>query len=321
MRNSRSSADLIQGKNETNDAPVPQVANAASVTFSQSSVTLSPGLSGSVIIEFTPPTGLDAQTFPIYSGFIQISGDQTVSQIPYLGVAAKMKDMPILDPAPVAFAYSLPVIQDANQQEQNDTKSYSFKGTDFPTVVYRQIGGTPLLLVDLVAVDASLGFTPNYNTRRDVSASRRSGDLVNRKRAASPQHRGLSLDLGLGLGAGGAGLGLGLSVNGSVGLGPTQLWCILANYNDPKCGKNTFNQVPILGNLYEVEFQPRDTDNADGAGLVTNSFALSAPTYSNGTTIPNGTYRFLLRTLKITGDYTKESDYEAWLSKPFVVAA
>lgn len=63
------------------------------------------------------------------------------------------------------------------------------------------------------------------------------------------------------------------------------------------------------------------SDNADGVGGTYSSFALSTPTFLNGTRIPNGSYRFLLRALKITGDARKEADYETWLSKPIVVNA
>lgn len=36
--------------------------------------------------------------------------------------------------------------------------------------------------------------------------------------------------------------------------------------------------------------------------------------FSNGTTVPNGSYKVLLRALKVTGDRTKEEDFESWLS-------
>ena len=37
--------------------------------------------------------------------------------------------------------------------------------------------------------------------------------------------------------------------------------------------------------------------------------------FANGTVIPNGAYRFLFRALRVlTGDLTKEEDYESWLS-------
>ncbi len=43
-------------------------------------------------------------------------------------------------------------------------------------------------------------------------------------------------------------------------------------------------------------------------------FNLETPTFANGTTIRKGTYRVLLRALRVTGDPTREEDYESWLS-------
>ncbi|CDO69143.1 hypothetical protein BN946_scf185042.g45 [Trametes cinnabarina] len=74
----------------------------------------------------------------------------------------------------------------------------------------------------------------------------------------------------------------------------------------------TFSQVPTLGSLFEADFQPRNSDVDDGTGF--NTLAISAPEFANGTTIPNGSYRILLRALKVTGDPTKEADFESWLS-------
>jgi hypothetical protein len=37
-------------------------------------------------------------------------------------------------------------------------------------------------------------------------------------------------------------------------------------------------------------------------------------TFANGTTIPPGSYKILLRSLRVTGDPTNEADYDSWLS-------
>ncbi len=50
----------------------------------------------------------------------------------------------------------------------------------------------------------------------------------------------------------------------------------------------------------------------DGTGF--NELSIPTPQFANGTTIPNGSYRILLRALKVTGDPTKEEDFESWLS-------
>ncbi|KAI0633256.1 subtilisin-like protease [Trametes polyzona] len=86
-----------------------------------------------------------------------------------------------------------------------------------------------------------------------------------------------------------------------------------AVFSFPNAAKSgTFAQVRTLGSLFEADFQPRNSDVNDGTGF--NTLNIGAPQFANGTTIPNGQYRILLRALKVTGDPTKEEDFESWLS-------
>jgi hypothetical protein len=41
---------------------------------------------------------------------------------------------------------------------------------------------------------------------------------------------------------------------------------------------------------------------------------LKTPVFANGTGIPNGYYRYLLRALRVTGNPQRQEDYESWLS-------
>ena len=50
----------------------------------------------------------------------------------------------------------------------------------------------------------------------------------------------------------------------------------------------------------------------DGSGF--NLFDINPPTFANGTKIPNGEYKILLRALKVTGNPANEADFESWLS-------
>ncbi|KAI0358577.1 subtilisin-like protease [Trametes cingulata] len=84
-------------------------------------------------------------------------------------------------------------------------------------------------------------------------------------------------------------------------------------FSFPNAAKSgTFAQVHTLGSLFEADFQPRNSDEDDGTGF--NTLTIPSPQFANGTTIPNGLYRILLRALKVTGDPTKEEDFESWLS-------
>lgn len=123
--------------NQSNDEPVPQVSQAASVWLSQTSFSLRPGQTNIVLLKFTAPSGLDPTTFPIYSGWIQIAGGSNTVSVPYMGVAAKMKSMPVIDPTPYYLGINTPTIIDNTGKIQSGTESYSFQNGDYPTVLYR----------------------------------------------------------------------------------------------------------------------------------------------------------------------------------------
>ncbi|KAK2464348.1 hypothetical protein APHAL10511_003805 [Amanita phalloides] len=71
-------------------------------------------------------------------------------------------------------------------------------------------------------------------------------------------------------------------------------------------------QVPILGKIAEFDYVTRNTENLQNNGY--SVFALKAPKFANGTAIHKGSYRLLLRALRVTGNRQNEADYETWLS-------
>ncbi|PFH48554.1 hypothetical protein AMATHDRAFT_76669 [Amanita thiersii Skay4041] len=74
----------------------------------------------------------------------------------------------------------------------------------------------------------------------------------------------------------------------------------------------SFDAVPTLGVIAEVDWTSRNNEDPKSNGYT--SIKLDTPTFSNGTTIPNGTYRYLLRALRVTGKPSRQEDYESWLS-------
>lgn len=138
-----------------------------------------------VTVSITPPKGVDASTFPVYSGFIQLQSGSEQYQVTYLGVAAALKDKQILDNTSEFFGVPLPTILDSTGNVQNGTTNYTFVGDDFPTVLLRYVVsflvsfffvsaitqralvslafGTPLLRLDLV--DPNIKFTPTFSKR------------------------------------------------------------------------------------------------------------------------------------------------------------
>ncbi|KAH9892693.1 subtilisin-like protease [Cubamyces lactineus] len=227
------------------DGPVPLSTNFATVKFSETSFTVHPGQTQQITAHISPPTGLDQTTFPVFSGFIEISNANESYQVSYLGLAGSLKDVQVVDDTDVFFGVDLPVLTDAAGNFITNATNFTFVGDDAPSVLMRLTFGTPKLLFDLVESDIKLKTT--LNKRSDT-------------------------------------------------LGPS----------------GTFAQVRTLGSLFEADFQPRNSDEDDGSGF--NTLTISSPQFANGTTIPNGSYRILLRALKVTGDPTKEEDFESWLS-------
>ena len=266
------------GLNQSNDQPLPQVSNAASVNIFPSSLTLWPGQSLLTTVKFTAPTGLDAQTFPIYSGFIKITGDGSTVKVPYMGVAANMKDMPVLDPTDWYLGMNSPAIVDVDGNVQQGPATYTFSNVSYPSVLYRLAGGTPLLVIDLIDANANLTFTPDYTSRKRSPTFEQETENDERRRSLSARR----------LKSTGASFA---ATTKSKGL--HSLWCHLTHYKAPGCSKtgSTFQQVSIIGNLYMGEYLPRSTDNVDGQGGDYSTFELSSATFSNGTTIPNGDYK------------------------------
>ena len=95
-------------------------------------------MSARITATITPPQGVDATTFPVYSGFIEItSAGDDITHVTYLGVAASLKDKQILDSTDEFFGVPLPTLLDSQGNVQSGAVNYTFKGDDFPTLLNR----------------------------------------------------------------------------------------------------------------------------------------------------------------------------------------
>ncbi|KAL0072270.1 hypothetical protein AAF712_000032, partial [Marasmius tenuissimus] len=68
------------------------------------------------------------------------------------------------------------------------------------------------------------------------------------------------------------------------------------------------NGTDIVGSLHSDEYFRRDFF------ILIQNVSISAGVFANGSRIPDGTYRVNLRALKVTGDPTKEEDWDSWFS-------
>jgi len=105
--------------------------------LSQSKITISPGTTVKVSATFSASKGVDASTYPVYSGFISITSPNETVKVTYLGLAASLKDKAILDNTDTFFGVRLLTILDASGNPQVNMTDYMFQGTDIPALVYR----------------------------------------------------------------------------------------------------------------------------------------------------------------------------------------
>ncbi|KZV90011.1 subtilisin-like protease [Exidia glandulosa HHB12029] len=84
-----------------------------------------------------------------------------------------------------------------------------------------------------------------------------------------------------------------------------------------KFATGSFDAVKTVGRVGDIPYMSRDNDSQD-----TGYSSITLPTtFANGTAVPPGNYRLLLRALKITGNPTKQEDYETYLSPSFTIKA
>ncbi|KIM30827.1 hypothetical protein M408DRAFT_65702 [Serendipita vermifera MAFF 305830] len=153
--------------------PVPLSEAPASVSFFQSTFSLDPGASAQITASFTPPAGLDPASFPVYSGWVTATASNgEILAIPYVGLAASVIDMKILDYSDFYFPFPTPVILNATGYVQIEPTNYTFADKDFPAFLWRQAAGSPRVTLDLVAADAVINTT---YSKRDLTSGEYAG--------------------------------------------------------------------------------------------------------------------------------------------------
>ena len=117
--------------------PVPLTNTSATVTLVPDTFTLWPGSSQTVVAIFSPPKGLDAATFPLYSGFIEIAAPSENLHVTYIGLAASLKDKQVVDNSDIFFGAKIPALLDSQGDVQTTPTNYTFVGADVPTLLWR----------------------------------------------------------------------------------------------------------------------------------------------------------------------------------------
>lgn len=79
------------------------------------------------------------------------------------------------------------------------------------------------------------------------------------------------------------------------------------------------NTAKIVGALGFYEYIARNNENPQGNGYW--GLALTTPTFNTGRKIPNGTYKMVLRALRVTGDPNNDAHYDKWFSPSITIKA
>ncbi|KAF7317797.1 Minor extracellular protease vpr [Mycena kentingensis (nom. inval.)] len=145
--------------------PVPLNDAAAAVTFNQRTFTLAPGASHEVVAKISPPTGLDAKTYPVYSGFIHVQSGSEDVHATYLGLAASLKDKEIIDTTDIFFGAPTPL-------------TTHWLAPTYLSSSGANSSGTTTLRLDLVPADTKIQPTLNPRGVAPFASSKKGGSFA-----------------------------------------------------------------------------------------------------------------------------------------------
>ncbi|KAJ8294317.1 Minor extracellular protease vpr [Rhodotorula toruloides] len=284
----------------TNPKPVyPQSGVAA---FSTQRLRLQAGQSYSFEVTIPQPryNAIDTARFPLYSGYIDISGisaDRKHTEelhIPYFGVAAAMSDMPVLDSTATIYGdVAYPFIATPDNSIFDAPGSLSSSG-GFDLYV-RLAAGTRFISYDLI-LSSNAPNTTIPTERLTSSGGARMRRHLRRSDAHLPSiERSVRLD--------------------SRSLSSSESLASLSRRDMP----SAFSDVPVVGNIGTMTLLPRDYLVDDSSSGYTETIITWVPQAAGFQTQANTQYRVLLRALKITADPSLESSYESWVSYPFTL--
>lgn len=176
--------DAQQGTSFPADGPVPLSTNAAGVTFSPRLFTVRPGQTQTVSVKITPPAGVDPTILPVFSGFIQVANPTESFHVTYLGLAASLKNTPVVDTTTTFFGVPIPIIVDGAGNFVTEDRDFTFVGADVPTILTRLDFGTRIFRADLV--DKNLKLQTTLNQRGLFSFPQRPGGSFARVKTIGP---------------------------------------------------------------------------------------------------------------------------------------
>lgn len=317
----------VPGYTYFNLFPVRLGGDAASVSFVPPALVLPPGQSGKVVVTFKAPA-TNQDTLPLYSGAIIARGEKDGSSVtvPYMGLAASVAARPVLDSSQYFEDYPLPALLSNQNRTFTAADKVEFdlsaSGAQ-PYVWLRYTYGSPLLDISLVAENTTFKptITHDSNARRSLlepgerfvrRRSRHERALVAARAAAKPAPAAPAPPKGGpgqdGPGKGGPGQGAAPPTKGPGG--PTK--------PQPPQQAPLFSDAVTLGRFVSEPWTSRTTEDL---GLPTVTYRISDKFYDAKTgatqTVPEGTYRILIRAQRALTDGALAKNYDSYVSQPF----
>ncbi|KAK0544759.1 hypothetical protein OC845_005428 [Tilletia horrida] len=145
----------IQRFNYQNLGPVPMVSTAASVKISPRQLSLDPGETFTVSVNFAFPQSRDVDPglFPVFSGFIRVSSSNNEAlTVSYMGLGSDLTTIKMLDDkSGMSKNYALPALLIGDTGKvQRLPRVYTFENGDFPVLQFRLIAGSRLTRIDII---------------------------------------------------------------------------------------------------------------------------------------------------------------------------
>ncbi|KAG6027485.1 hypothetical protein E4U19_001981 [Claviceps sp. Clav32 group G5] len=129
---------------------------AATLQFSETSITLSGGETKTIEVSATPPEGLDAKRLALWSGYITINGtDEASLSLPYQGLTGSLHEHVVLASNETWISESTDIFTVARPVPSNTTFTLPKPGTAGPNDLLPQLSvtlalGSPMIRADII---------------------------------------------------------------------------------------------------------------------------------------------------------------------------
>ncbi|KAH8893170.1 subtilisin-like protease [Thozetella sp. PMI_491] len=161
--------------------PVPVDEQYSTADITPSTLTLAPGESKPIYVSVAPNPNLDNSRVPVYSGYIKADSPNQTYSIPYAGVAATMKELPITLPGSCFFnSYYAPT-----QIPFNGTTIRGYSPNRPLTYYCTTIWQTRLVRFDIVNVNGSSNPNPITASGLQIEGSPPGFPVTNLRRSSS----------------------------------------------------------------------------------------------------------------------------------------